>query len=103
MTARLTSEGTAKPGSYETVRSQKFVDGKVATWIPVEVFEDELRAAKIKQDKHLHKAKAGAFLKARIPEASKDTSPTGSVEDTYTSAYGRQPGRYYGTGISSGH
>jgi hypothetical protein len=88
-TARLTSEGTAKPGSYETVRSRKFVDGKVETWIPVEVFEAELRVAQLKQDQDLHEA--GAFLKARTPEASKGTSPTGSEEDAYTSAYGRHP------------
>jgi hypothetical protein len=88
-TARLTTEGTGKHGSYETVRSRKFVDGRVETWIPVEVFEAELRAAKAKQDQELHEA--GAFLKARSPEAGKDSSPTGSEEEAYSTAYGRHP------------
>jgi viroplasmin and RNaseH domain-containing protein len=88
-TARLTSEGTGKPGSYETVRSRKFVDGKVETWIPVEVFEAELRVAKAKQDQALHDA--GSFLKERTPEAGKGTSPTLSEDDAYASAYGRHP------------
>jgi hypothetical protein len=88
-TACLNSEGTAKPGSYKTVRSQTFVDRKVETWIPVEVCKAELRVAQLKQDQDLHKA--GAFLKARTPEASNDTSPTGAEEDAYTSAYGRHP------------
>jgi viroplasmin and RNaseH domain-containing protein len=86
--SRLTSEGLAKPGSYETVRSRKFVDGKVETWVPVEVYEAELRAAKAKQDQEL--LSAGAFLKARSPEARKGPSPTGSEEAAYASAFGKK-------------
>jgi viroplasmin and RNaseH domain-containing protein len=85
-TTRLTGDGLGKPGSYETVRSRKFVDGKLETWIPVEEYEADLYAAKAKQKQDL--SEAASFLQARSPEGSKAFSPTGSEEDAYDSAFG---------------
>ena len=84
-TTRLTGEGLGKPGSYETVRSRKFVDGKLETWIPVEEYEADLQAAKAKQKQDLFEA--ANFLKARSPASSKATSPTGSEDAAYASAF----------------
>jgi viroplasmin and RNaseH domain-containing protein len=86
-TTRLTGDGLGKPGSYETVRSRKFVDGRLETWIPVEEYEADLQAAQVKQKSDLFEA--AQFLKARSPASSKATSPTGSEEDAYATAFGK--------------
>jgi hypothetical protein len=85
-TTRLTGEGLGKPGSYETVRSRKFVDGKLETWIPIEEFEADLQAAKAQQKQDL--SEAANLLQARSPASSKAFSPTGSEEAGYVSAFG---------------
>ena len=85
-TTRLTGEGLGKPGSYETVRSRKFLDGKLETWIPIEEFEADLQAAQAQQKQDL--AEAANFLQARSPASSKAFSPTGSEEAAYASAFG---------------
>ncbi len=81
--SRLTNQ--AKPGSYETVRSRKYADGKLETWIPVEEYEAERRARKEKQ---VHEfAEAAALLtKVRTPGSTKAHSPSGSEEEAYAFA-----------------
>jgi hypothetical protein len=76
----------AKPGSYETIRSCKFVDGKLETWIPVEEYEAEAHARKSKQAKDLAEA-ANILARARTPESNKKmSSPSGSEEEAYSYA-----------------
>ena len=82
-TSRLTNR--AKPGSYETVRSRKYVDGKLETWIPVEEYEAEARARKVKQANDIKEA-AIILTKARTPESNKSSSPSRSEEDAYSYA-----------------
>jgi viroplasmin and RNaseH domain-containing protein len=81
--SRLTNR--AKPGSYETIRSRKYVDGKLETWIPVEEYEAEARARKAKQAEDLKEA-ASLLTKARTPESNKSSSPSGSEEEAYSYA-----------------
>ena len=78
--SRLTNQ--AKPGSYETVRSRKYVDGKLETWIPVEEYEAERRARKLKQTQEFAEA-AALLVKVRTPGSSKAYSPSGSEEEAY--------------------
>ena len=81
--SRLTNQ--AKPGSYETVRSRKYVDGKLETWIPVEEYEAERRALKLKQGQEFAEA-AALLTKVRTPGSSKAFSPSGSEEEAYNFA-----------------
>ncbi len=81
--SRLTNQ--AKPGSYETVRSRKYVDGKLETWIPVEEYEASVRARKTKQAEDLKEA-AIILTKARTPESNKSSSPSLSEEAAYSYA-----------------
>jgi hypothetical protein len=81
--SRLTNR--AKPGSYETIRSRKYVDGKLETWIPVEEYEADARARKSKQAEDLAEA-AIILTRARTPESNKMSSPSGSEEEAYSYA-----------------
>ena len=81
--SRLTNQ--AKPGSYETVRSRKYADGKLETWIPVEEYEAERRARKAKQGQEFAEA-AALLTKVRTPGSTKAHSPSGSEEEAYAFA-----------------
>lgn len=83
-TSRLTNR--AKPGSYETVKSRKYVDGKLETWIPMEEYETDMRALKVKQGQEFAEA-AALLAKVRTPDSARAySSPSGSEEDAYALA-----------------
>ena len=69
--ARLTNR--AKPGSYETIRSRKFVDGKLETWVPAEEYEADMEARKKEQARELEEA---AALLIRAKSCLLYTSPS---------------------------
>ena len=79
----------AKPGSYVTTRSRKFVDGKLETWVPIEEYE---AAQQLRRQEQAHElVEAAALLnKARSPTSSNaDYSPSGSEEEAYSFAVGK--------------
>jgi hypothetical protein len=61
------------------------VDGKLETWIPVEEYEAERRALKLKQGQEFAEA-AALLTKVRTPGSSKAFSPSGSEEEAYNFA-----------------
>ena len=93
--SRLTNQ--AKPGSYETVRSRKYADGKLETWIPVEEYEAERRARKAKQVQEFAEA-AELLTKVRTPGNTKAHSPSVSEEEAYAYASNRTS---FGAGAKS--
>ncbi len=85
--SRLTNR--AKPGSYVTTRSRKFVDGKLETWVPLEEYEANQQLRKQEQAHELVEA-AALLNKARSPTGSNaDYSPSGSEEEAYSFAAGK--------------